>query len=61
MVNVRSNMQMISLGMPFLKNNSKSNRRMSSSITILTTPDCNKPNPSQTVQSISAGMVKQLV
>lgn len=55
LVNVRSNVHLMSLSFPFLKQNEHS------SITLLTSSACNSPDPRASVMSISSAMVKQLV
>jgi len=49
LLNVRSNVHMMSLAFPFLKQNANDNNRTRSSITILTTPECNMPDPRNSV------------
>ena len=57
-MNVRSNVHLMSLAFPFLKQNDK---YKGSSITVLTSSACNQADPRASVMSISSAMVKQLV
>ena len=56
-VNVRSHVHMISLAFPFLKVNQKQH----SSISVLTSAQGEYPDPRNSMMSIGAAMVKQLV
>jgi NAD(P)-dependent dehydrogenase (short-subunit alcohol dehydrogenase family) len=56
-VNVRSHVHMISLAFPFMK----LNQSQRCSITVLTSAQCDYPDPRNSMMSIGAAMVKQLV
>lgn len=58
LVNVRSNVHMISLAFPFMKLNKDG---QGSSITVLTSNLTDKPDPMCSVMAISSAMVKQMV
>lgn len=56
LVNVRTNVHLMSLAFPFMKQNDKN--VLSSSITVLTSTSCNSPDPRASVTSIASAMTK---